>query len=451
MRIVAAHPEKTAGVQLQNVGMEPSSAVQESEQRSRSGTIMNELKSANGDAPRRASARAALTKAVALAVAVSTFAAPLGALADSRAQAKRMYDRLTGTPPSPEVLNQLETYLQSHSLADTALFLMDNTDDLRSSAFYSVTLKNFATPWTNRDRNVFAPLNDYTATVIGYVRDGKDFRGILSDDTLYVSASGSYSPASNDMYESLESNNANLRDKSVLVEVRQSSVNGLPSEATAGIITSRAAAQAFFVAGTNRAMFRFTMLNHLCRDMEQISDLTRPPDRIRQDVTRSPGGDSSFFLNNCIGCHNVMDSMAQAFAYYNFDEATGRLQYTPGQVQPKYLINSDNFKPGYVTPDDHWENRMRLPGHNTALGWKDNTDFTVRGGQGAKSLGEELAQSKAFAQCQVEKVFRTVCFRSPSDTADHQKVLDLTAEFQGSGNGNLKQVFAETAAFCAGN
>jgi hypothetical protein len=411
---------------------------------------MNELKSATGDAPRGARTRAVLTKAVAIALAVSTFAAPLGALADSRAQAKRMYDRLTGTPPAPAVLDQLEAKVNADGLTNTALFLIDNTSDARSSAFYSVTLKNFATPWTNRDRNVFAPLNDYTATVIGYVRDGKDFRGILSDDALYVGASGSYSPASNEMYETLESSNADLRNTGVLVEVRQSSVNGLPSDATAGIITSRAAAQAFFIAGTNRAMFRFTMLNHLCRDMEQITDLTRPPDRIRQDVTRSPGGDSSFFLNNCIGCHNVMDSMAQAFAYYNFDEVSGRLEYTPGQVQPKYLINSDNFKPGYVTPDDHWENRMRLPGHNTSLGWKDNADLQVRGGQGAKSLGEELAQSKAFAQCQVEKVFRTVCFRSPSDNADNQKVLDLTAEFQGSGNGNLKRVFAETAAFCAG-
>ena len=100
----------------------------------------------------------------------------------------------------------------------------------------------------------------------------------------------------------------------------QSSLNGLPPAATAGVITSRAASEAFFIDGTNRAMFRFTLLNHLCRDMEQVHDTSRPPDRIRQDVTRSPGGDSSVFLNNCVGCHNGMDPMAQAFAYYDFDE-----------------------------------------------------------------------------------------------------------------------------------
>jgi hypothetical protein len=43
-----------------------------------------------------------------------------------------------------------------------------------------------------------------------------------------------------------------------------------------------AAAQAFFIAGTNRAMFRFTLINHLCMDMEQVHDTSVIPDRIRQ-------------------------------------------------------------------------------------------------------------------------------------------------------------------------
>jgi hypothetical protein len=29
------------------------------------------------------------------------------------------------------------------------------------------------------------------------------------------------------------------------------------------------------------------------------------------------------FLNNCIACHSGMDPMAQAFAYYDFDETAG--------------------------------------------------------------------------------------------------------------------------------
>ena len=131
--------------------------------------------------------RTVLTKAVAVALAIASLASVTQpAVAGPREQAKRMYDRLTGTPPSPEVLDQLETYVMSHSLKDTALFIVDNANDKRSANFYSVTLKNFATPWTNRDQNVFAPLNDYTATVIGMVRDNKDFRTVLYEDIVYV-------------------------------------------------------------------------------------------------------------------------------------------------------------------------------------------------------------------------------------------------------------------------
>ena len=199
------------------------------------------------------------------------------------------------------------------------------------------------------------------------------------------------------------------------------------------------------MAGTNRAMFRFTVLNHLCRNLEEIKDTTLPVDRIRQDVSRSPGGDSRIFRNNCVGCHAAMDPMAQAFAYYNYDEAGGRLVYTPNQVQPKYLINADNFKAGYITPDDHWENRWRVC-QNSLLGW----NMSLPGkGEGAKSMGQELANSDAFVQCQVEKVFKTVCFRAPGNAADRLKVQQLFNIYKGNGH-HLKEVFAEAAVRCMG-
>ena len=158
-----------------------------------------------------------------------------------------------------------------------------------------MTLKNFVTPWTNREQTVFAPLNDYTATVIGMVRDDVPFNEVLSADILYVGNAGLGLPAAsasnNDHYEQLETRGVNLLTG--LQRTTQSGVYGTPPAATAGVITSRAAAQAFFIAGTNRAMFRFTLLNHMCRDMEQVQDTSRPPDRIRQDVSRSPGGDAA--------------------------------------------------------------------------------------------------------------------------------------------------------------
>ncbi len=392
---------------------------------------------------------ACITYAACAGMLFSTLSQPVQAATTTRDQAKRIHDRLVGTPPSDALLTEMTTEIGSTTDTAGALraaMIAIDKNRTESSPFYNVTLKNFATPWTNRDQTVFAPLNDYVATVIGMVRDDVPFNTLLSADILYTATSGGapgYSPATNDHYQFLEDQHVDLR--TALQQTTQSSLNGLPPVATAGVLTSRAASQAFFILGTNRAMFRFTMLNHMCRDMEQVHDTTRPPDRIRQDVTRSPGGDSRIFLNNCVGCHSGMDPMAQAFAYYNFDETSGRLVYTPGQVQPKYLINSDNFKTGYVTPDDHWNNYWRS-GQNTLLGWSSQLPGA---GTGAKSMGEELANSDAFAECQVEKVFRNVCFRAPSDGADRTEVNRITGLFKTNGY-KLKQVFAEAAVYCRG-
>ena len=368
----------------------------------------------------------------------------LPANAGYREQAKQMHDRLAGVPPTNIVLQQMEDAINPalpgnvNTAADIA---MDNEN------FYNVTLKNFAAPWTNRDRSIFVPLNDYIATVIGMIRDDLPFNTLLTDDITYIGRAGVVPAApsanNNDHYEQLEANHINLRDE--LQFVQQSSINGIPSTATAGVITSRAASEAFFIAGTNRAMFRFTLLNHLCNDMEQLHDPRVTPDRVRQDVSRSPGGDSRLFLNSCIGCHTGMDPMTQAFAYYNYDEASGALEYTPGNVQPKYFNNDLNFPQGFKTPDDSWDNYWRK-GQNSYLGF----DVLLTGsGQGAKSLGQELANSQAFAACQVKKVFRTVCLRSPEDAPDRIKVDEIVSTFRGTGY-RMKQVFADTAVYCMG-
>ena len=92
-------------------------------------------------------------------------------------------------------------------------------------------------------------------------------------------------------------------------------------------------------------MFRFTLMNHMCMDMEQVHDTSIAPDRIRQDVSRSPGGDSRVFLNNCIGCHAGMDPLAQAFAYYNFDDdVAAAWSTTRPHVHPKYFNNDDDVR-----------------------------------------------------------------------------------------------------------
>jgi hypothetical protein len=397
---------------------------------------------------------------IALLALMTASAVQAGAL--QQQQAKRIHERLTGVIPSESVLFDMEQELLGVDILldgitggeGAAMIAMEN------DAFYSATIKNWVAPWTNRDQNVFVPLNDYIATVMGYIRDGetRDFRGILSENVVYISNAGglpAYTHLNNNHYEAIEDQGISLKD--TLTPQVQS---GLPDAATAGLMTTRAAAEAFFVDGTNRAMFRYTLLNHLCNDLEQVHDTTRAPDRIRQDVSRSPGGDSRVFLNNCIGCHSGMDPMAQAFAYYDFDNdqtdedgnprtPTNAISYTANQVNPKYLINATTFPYGYVTPDDHWDNYWRA-GSNSLLGWDYRGDGLPASGVGAKSMGRELAHSEAFAQCQVKKVFKNVCLRDPINAGDLAELITLKGSFE-SNNYNLKRVFAETADYCKGD
>ena len=365
----------------------------------------------------------------------------LASVADAfpREQAKRIHDRLAGVPPTEAVLQQMEAAVAAGNPLAAATIAMDNPN------FYNVTLKNFAAPWTNRDQNVFVPLNDYIATVIGMIRDDVAFNTLLSADILYVSNAGgipAYSSNNNNHYAAIEDQSIDMM--TTLVATTQSSLSPVPSNATAGVLTSRAAAEAFFIAGTNRAMFRFTLLNHMCKDVEQVLDVKGIPDRIRQDVPRSPGGDSRLFLNNCIGCHTGMDPMAQAFAYYNFNETSGSIEYTAGQVQPKYFNNDGNFEFGFVTPDDQWDNYWRV-GANQFLDWDPNLPG---GGNGAKSLGQEFGNSGAFASCQVKKVFKAVCLREPEDTADRAQVATMVNTFRTGYS--MKQTFADAAVYCMG-
>ena len=377
-----------------------------------------------------------------LVATIGALLACAAAQAGPREQAKRIHDRIAGVPPSAATLDQMETLVAQGNAVGAARIAM------QAPSFYTTTLKNWITPWTNREQSVFAPLNDYTATVIGIIRDDVDYRQVLSGDILYVGGTGlpAYSPSNNSLYQQMEDQDVNLGDPARLVAATQSQLTGLPAAATAGVMTTRAAAQSFFIAGTNRAMFRFTLMSQMCKDMEQMHDVMLPPDRVRQDVARSPGGDSRVFLNNCIGCHTGMDPLAQAFAYYDYDEAAGRITYTPGTVQPKYLINSDNFKPGYVTPNDGWSNYWRQ-GQNSVYGWSSSLPGS---GNCAKSMGTELANSEQFARCQVEKVFKTVCLHPPVNAADRAAVDSVIAQFK-AGSYKMKDAFAYTAAYCKGN
>ncbi len=381
---------------------------------------------------------------------VMLLSAALSSWAGPREQAKRMHDRLVGVPPSESVLSAMAGKIAAGDAVGAAYDAMTN------SAFINTTLKNYFTPWTNEGETPYAPLNDYSVTMIGMVRDDVPFIQVLSEDIVYIgsgSAVGTaYSQTNNDHYAQLESAGVDMSNPVNLVRTSQSSLSGaiLSSDQTAGVMTTRAFAEAFLKMGTNRRAVRYVFKTFICRDMEDMHDVTRTPDRIRQDVARSPGGDSSIFLNQCVGCHAGMDPLTQAFAYYDFGTAAGsddaQLLITPDEVQAKNLINANNFPAGYVVGDDHWDNYWRT-GPNASLGWSPTLPS---GGNGVKSLGRELASSKAFAQCQVQKVFKFTCLREPASSADEAAVRSIVDAFTGS-NYRMKHVFAETAAYCKGD
>jgi hypothetical protein len=381
------------------------------------------------------SARAALTVACVAAAAASQ--------AGPREQAKRIHDRLAGAPPTTAVLDQMQAKVAGGDALGAAMQAMTNP------AFYNTTVRELATPWTNRERSVYADLNDSTATVIGMVRDDVPFDQVLYEDIVYIGSSTAtsleYAQTDNAHYFDLQQNRVDLSKPANLVRTTQSGLPGSPIGAaeTAGIMTTRGFAQAFLVAGTNRAAVRFAALNMLCMDMEDFRDVSAWPDRIRQDVSRSPGGDSNLFLNDCLGCHAGLDGLAGAFAFYDFDATAGKLNYTLNAVQPKFLKDANTFPFGYQTLGDSWINYWRT-GPNAFVGWNG-----AGSGSGAKSLGQELARTRQFSECQVKRVFEKVCYRQPNGAADLQAVQTIASSFEAN-NRNLKRVFAETAVYCMG-
>src|SRR5215467_5082994 len=125
-------------------------------------------------------------------------------------QAKRIYERIAGEPPPPAVLTQMANAITTNpgqtGLVNAAVIAT------QAPGFYNVVLKNLVIPWTNRDQTVFAPFNDYAATVIGMVRDDVPFTTALSADILYVVNGVSPAPSigDNSHYATAEANGVDL-------------------------------------------------------------------------------------------------------------------------------------------------------------------------------------------------------------------------------------------------
>ena len=344
--------------------------------------------------------------------------------ADADELASRLFQRLTGNPlllddPRREEMERLIDERRFEEAARIA------TED---DGFYNVTLREWAAPLSNRDGDRFFKINDFTAMVIGSVRDGRDFREILTGDYSYVGDSSKLptipagNPATDAHYDFLENNRVDLRNNLVRVEPQRPGYND-----AAGVLTSLAWSQAHLAAGTNRRIVQYTFQDFLCRPLPTVADTSLMDFYVRRDVDRSPGGSSKTYEGTCRGCHAALDGLSSAFAYVthnnNFVFST--------TVQGKMNQNNAVYREGKTVADAAWVNL-----------WVKNLELGFRGeqsGSGIRPFGWLIANSVAFSQCMTSKVFEQVCRRSATES-ENSLIADLANRFEASGY-NLRQLF----------
>jgi hypothetical protein len=357
--------------------------------------------------------------------------------ASPREIAWKLHNRIAGVPPRPSMLMDMEREISAGRPEAAARMALAHPN------FINIVMKNWVKSWSNRDMSNRVDFNDHTATLIGIIRDDIGFDQALYGDIYYTAPASTTAWAnnSNAHYRQAEAQRLNFSDPAVLVRETQSARLIADANAVSGVITTRQSAESFFQAGTNRRMNRFTFMNFLCNDYEQVHDVTTPTYHIGQDVERTPGGDSRTFLNKCVGCHAGQDAMRGAYAYYDY--TNNMIQYTPGTVVNKINRNV-LYSAGKRTLDDSWENLWALPGsqNQTKLNFKGATS-----GRGAKALNQMFARSEGFANCMAKKVFELVCMKEPVNTDDKATVNAHARAFEANGY-KMKDLIVKTSVGC---
>ncbi len=113
-----------------------------------------------------------------------------------RELSKKLYISLTGTQPSKQELDYLEPKISSGEYVEAGRDIIDQRPSvikngvntkviINGGAFYGVTVKDWVTPKFNKQRTTLDPLNDGSATIIGFIRDERPFNTILYDNVVY--------------------------------------------------------------------------------------------------------------------------------------------------------------------------------------------------------------------------------------------------------------------------
>lgn len=378
----------------------------------------------------------------------------------NRSRALAIYKRLVGvgTPIDNPILLAMERQLDANNLVGAAQLATTEP------GFLNLVVRDFASRMSTRDESINEQFNDFTATVIGVVRDQIDARQLLYGEFFYRGSASApvRQNLSNDILESNDhySDLANIGNRqwsydysSVLERVNQQYLR-LPDGGTtshpdaAGVLTSRAFMGAHALDGTNRRLVEYTMKQFTCNDMEDWADAKATDMRVGRDIDRFPGGEGGKYQTTCRSCHSVMDGFRGAFARYDFDRnyvkhasvhAGNQMGQRPAGISSKMNQNTDTFSAGFETTDESWINNARSPANNQRFGWRGY----VETGVGVQSFGRAVANSRAFSKCMVKRVYRELCKR-PVSTYETQMIESMANTFESAGY-DLKSLFENIA------
>ncbi|MGE3975557.1 MAG: hypothetical protein AB7F59_13610 [Bdellovibrionales bacterium] len=342
------------------------------------------------------------------------------AFAGPRETARKLFERLTGVPLmlNDPRLPQMEAMVQSGQLRAAAQ-IATNDDN-----FYNETVRYWAMPMSNKDGTAFAPLNDFVSMFIGITRDQTDARELLTKDFTYVvKGLPAPVPENNTHYLTADQRQMNLRQNLERVDgVSQG------KREYAGVLTSRAWAEAHMIMGTNRRALQYSLQVFLCRPIESYMNFELPDNWVRRDVDRRPGGVYKTYQTRCVGCHAGMDALGGAYAHFDF--AGNRMLY----LQPPFVANKMNqnnrtYPPGNVVLDNSWENL-----------WVNSP---IKAGRGLQEFGQMLTQAEEFSTCMARTAYANVCRKNATDV-DPKVAETIAMAFVNNGY-KIKTLFEEAA------
>jgi hypothetical protein len=324
--------------------------------------------------------------------------------------------------------------------------------------FLNVTVKHLFTPLSNRNESALFELNDLVATAIGLVRDDRSAKELLTSNYFYrgdpalpgipnvfffdpITQTQTNYQGNNDHYRALESANVNLARSLVRVPISSYLTD------YAGVLTSRAWFEAHMTSGTYRRPIEFAFREFMCTPISVWRDQANPHDRIRQDVSRAPGGSATLFQTQCATCHSGMDAMSSAYRRFNYFEEAGNGAIRIGYPDDSgaYSRNTQIYPDGYRSPDDSWIN-YAVRNRNVAFGWNTGTSGQPISGYGIHQFGQMLADSHGFSTCMTQRVFKEVCRRDPveAELAQGGTVDRLSQDFESNGY-KLRRLFEKAA------